>query len=387
MFCLSLSLFGGTISSTKINELLAVTKENYLATNKSVEVVKPVKKEIKKSDFKVKEFTQGKYEPTKDFKKRKVQETQKAQNNYLQAVKNVDAKFEKELLIYQSKLLKEKKRQIEVKKELPKILQSTLKDALNLYLGKPKIESFDRYNPDDEVYITKIISKNFAIPVEIVVPLKEAQQLDKTGKLKSLKVEVTFEYSDENLYISKIIAKYKNRVYQTNIGDLSHYDKSFKLNESIKDTVIVWSSRKINNKDLDNYFKKQVELKKSQLAKKKSALLLKETFKKQRRNISSKSGRCEVSGQLAPAWVCSENIKDTADVILALGIANKSSKSMSSRRKIALAQGRENLANKARMKNWNKEEITQALQLSKAKKVWIDKNNNMYILVSMKIVK
>ncbi|MBL0707905.1 MAG: DUF1566 domain-containing protein [Sulfurimonas sp.] len=171
-------------------------------------------------------------------------------------MKSKDAKNSKNTLDYEQKIATIKTKQKKAQRELPKKLQSTLKDALNIYLGKPKIDNFDNYNADDRVFISKIISDKFTIPIQIQVAPKEAQRLDESSKLKSLKPVVVFEYSDGGLYINSLSVKLNKKTYQTNMGDMSGYDTDFKLESKIKDTLIVWTGN-VKNKQLVEDIKKK----------------------------------------------------------------------------------------------------------------------------------
>ena len=166
------------------------------------------------------------------------------------------AKYKKKLTIYKAKISKSKQNQDRVKQRLPQVLQSTLQDALNIYLGKPKINGFDKYNADDEVFITKIGSDKFSISVDIQIKAEEAQRLDQQNKLRYLKPKITLEYTSGNLYISKVEVHYKKRTYAVNIENLSNYNPDFKLKSNVRDTFIIWSDAKIKDKTLLTYMNK-----------------------------------------------------------------------------------------------------------------------------------
>ena len=61
--------------------------------------------------------------------------------------------------------------------------------------------------------------------------------------------------------------KLKKKSYKTNIADLANYSPSFKLSDEIKDTIIIWNSDKIKDKNLLEDMKKQKQKKLEKLKK------------------------------------------------------------------------------------------------------------------------
>ena len=226
-------VFAQTIPSDTINKLLDYQKQQELSKYNPNDLKKPMMKNMLDS---INKLVKGKYESTIEFNKRVDLEKKK-----------LEILYQKELNKYKKNLKKIQTNLQRTKDNLNKKLTKTLKDSINLYLGNPTIENFDNYNADDEVFITTIVSKYLKIPVQIQISRIDAQSLDQSNNLKNLKTIIVLEYSNNNIYISEVKVKYKDRSFPVSISDLKDFNTKFKLNHKLQDTFIIWSDKKINN--------------------------------------------------------------------------------------------------------------------------------------------
>ncbi|MBL0709367.1 MAG: hypothetical protein JJW00_09980, partial [Sulfurimonas sp.] len=282
------TLHAQTISSDRINEILQSKKEELLSKYDPNSVVKPKKKIVSKDDYIsknlkhptkkqyqiAKELTKGKYEKTPAFNKRVEEEQSLVQK----ANDTIDAAYQKELNIYNDKVnkviekadndykkeLQEYKQKVakinqnlqNTKENMNKLLATTLQDALKLSQGKIKIDGFDNYNADDEVFVTHIRSKDLDIIAHITVPPEEAQRLDASNNFKNIKPTIVLEYSDNYIYISAVKVALKNKEYPLAIGGLEEFSTTFKLNFKLPDTYIDLNDGKVKDKNIVKYFEK-----------------------------------------------------------------------------------------------------------------------------------
>jgi len=282
LFILLFPLYLEAISSNAVNKLIQFNEFKNLRTLKTVDIIKPTKKIVQENSIKEKEIripqktsiTQGKYESTKEFQQRlqtnddtyqrehkhylaqTKNEKQRVKIAYNKALKDADTTYKKALIAYNIKLQKEKNRKNKHLKYIRELRGKTLDDALLIYLGKPKLSDFSNYNPDSEIFTTKIISSNLVLPIELHINRREAQKLDKTHQLKKLKPIVTFEYSNNHLYISNIKVKLKSTAYQVSLLEIKDYNTDFKLNYKVADRFIKWNNRKITDKALVQAYSK-----------------------------------------------------------------------------------------------------------------------------------
>jgi len=246
------NLFAGSIPVNKVNELLSFKKKIYLDKYAKKSIKKPIKQ-----NYKVfKELKRGLFEKTLAFKQRVQKEKLKIERSN----RNIDLAYEKSLKKYKNSLKSQELKLQKAKENLPNYLSKSLNDILNIALGTPIIEALkdndaSQYNADDEVFITKISSNKFSIPIHLQMSVSDAQKLYKSKHLKDVQPIVLFEYSDNNLYISEVIVKYKKKKYSVAISDLKDYDTSFKLKYRVSDTIIKWTKHKSTDKDLNNYLK------------------------------------------------------------------------------------------------------------------------------------
>ncbi len=280
LFISNTFLLAGTINPIKVNELLEYKKEQYLKKYAVENKTKP-----KKASYpRAKKLKKGAFEKTKEFNIR----VQNEDNKILQQKNKIDKQHTQALKRYKENVNKRKKELETAKNNLPKILSNSLNDIVNTTLGQPTIEAFVKndvstYNADDEIFNTTIVSKNLSIPVQIQIPVSIAQKLSANNQLKNVKPIVVFEYNDNKLYISEIKSIYKKQEFNTMLN-MQNYDKEFRLNDTVNNTFFNWESKKIQDKDIKNYYtnikKKNAKLEKQRLSKLKKQQLEKKRLAK-----------------------------------------------------------------------------------------------------------
>ncbi len=268
-------LLAGTVQTPTINKLLDYKKDIYLKKYTSKDIKKPVKKAYPKLNIAAKDM----YESTKEYNQR----VKNSKQTLALKKQKMDKDFTLQLKTYDSKVKKKNNKINQAKDNLPKILTASLGDIVNTYLGKPSIKDFNSYNADDEVYTTSIVSKNLIIPVQIQIPKKIAIKLYKAKELKNIKPIVTFEYSNNSLYISEVKAVYKKQTFNT-MPNTPQYDKTFQLNHKLNDIFFTWKNKKISDKDIVNYNKNIKKNEKKKIAKIKKEKVKKEKVEKTNQN-------------------------------------------------------------------------------------------------------
>ncbi|MBL0708550.1 MAG: formylglycine-generating enzyme family protein, partial [Sulfurimonas sp.] len=231
-----------TIPSDTINEILQSKKEELLSKYDQNSVVKPQKEIVSKDDYQAKELKKGMFEKTPNFNTRVKDEQNRVDELYTQAIETTNKSYQKKLKIYNKKVAKIKQNIQNIKDNMNTSLVEVLKDSLILSQGLVKIESFDDYNADDEIFRTYITSKDLKIQIQLEVSLKEAEKLYKSNNIKNLKPTIILEYSDNKIYLNNVKVtlktKGKEKSYHANIVEIKNFDTTFKLNFKLPDTYI-----------------------------------------------------------------------------------------------------------------------------------------------------